>query len=202
MIQQTDEWFIKRLGKPTASRYSDILARTKTGYSASRKNYLSELVIENLTGERKDFSNASMEWGVETEELARLRYELKTGQQVEQTGFWEHETLLTGASPDGLVGEDGLIEIKCPNTATHIETLKRKEIPAQYMAQVQGQMWITRRKWCDFVSFDPRLPKNAQLFIKRVPRDDEYIKALEYEVRGFLMELESHLEFVRGYDSN
>lgn len=198
--QRTDEWYEARLGKATASNFSAIMARGKNGELAARKNYRAQLVSERLTATKADnFSSASMQWGVETEDTARLRYELRSGNTVEDCGFFAHEKLQAGASPDGLVGEDGLVEIKCPNSATHIDTLKRQDIPPQYYWQVQGQMWITGRKWCDFVSFDPRMPANAQLFIKRIERDDEAIKTLEAEVTTFLREVAAEVQFIETY---
>ena len=198
--QRTDEWFEARLGKPTASRFGDIMAKTRTGVSASRKNYRAELVVQRLTEQMPEhYSNSAMEWGVEQEPVARLAYELETGNEVEDTSLWLHDLIEAGASPDGLIGTDGCLEIKCPNTATHLETLRTGKLPRQYQAQVQGQMWITGRQWCDFVSFDPRLPQNAQLFITRVERDDFYVQNLEVEVKSFLVEVEEEVEFVKAY---
>ena len=198
-VQGSDEWLNERIGKATASRFADIIAKTRSGYSTSRANYRSELVIERLTNQRTDgFKSSAMEWGNEYEPVARMRYELHTGNQVEETGLWHTDGY--GASPDGLVGEDGLIEIKCPNTSTHLETLKTRKAPKKYYAQMQGQMWLTGRKWCDFVSFDPRLPENAQLFVARVERDEEFIKELEQEVKQFLQEVEAEQEFVAGFE--
>lgn len=198
--QRTPEWFEARLGRPTASKFGDIVARTRSGYSASRKNYRAELVIQRLTHEiPENYQNSAMEWGVENEPVAKLHYELSTGNTVEDTSLWLHDEIEAGASPDGLIGKDGCLEIKCPNTATHLETLRTGKVPRQYFSQVQGQMWITGRKWCDFVSFDPRLPVNAQLFIVRVERDEVYIKDLEQEVIEFLKEVEEEVEFVRSY---
>ena len=198
--QRTEEWYKARLGKATASRFKDVLATTRSGYSASRQNYMAELVTEILTGQpASTYSSAAMEWGTETEPVARLEYTLETGNEVEETGFWLHEILPVGASPDGLVGEDGLIEIKCPNTATHIETLRTKKLPKQYVAQVQGQLWITDRRWGDFMSYDPRLPENAQKVIIRVERDDEFIQNLQAELEIFMREVEEQVNFVKGY---
>lgn len=198
--QRTPEWFEARLGRPTASRFGDIMAKTRSGYSASRKNYRAELVIQRLTQQiPENYQSSAMEWGVENEPVARLQYELESGNTVEDTSLWLHDDIEAGASPDGLIGSDGCLEIKCPNTATHLETLRTGKIPRQYFAQVQGQMWVTDRKWCDFVSFDPRLPANAQLFITRVERDETYIKDLEYELRSFLEEVEEEVEFVKNY---
>lgn len=200
--QRSPEWYAARLGRATASRFNDVMARTKSGYSAQRKNYKAELVVETLTGEQADFhSSAAMQWGTDYEPVARLAYTLETGNNVEETGFWVDDEIGAGASPDGFVGKDGLLEIKCPNTSTHLETLERKEVPYQYRAQVQGQMWITGRKWCDFVSYDPRLPENAQMIIIHVERDDEYIKNLANEVEQFMLEVVEQVEFVRSYHS-
>lgn len=198
--QRSPEWFAARLGKATGSRFGDILARTRSGYSASRKNYSAELVTERLTNmPTETYQSTAMQWGTDNEPVARLNYELITGNSVEETGFWLHDELDAGASPDGFVNDDGLLEIKCPNTATHIDTLIQKKVPWQYIAQVQGQMWITGRKWCDFVSYDPRLPENAQMIIIHVDRDDEYIKDLEREVTDFLQEVRELTEWVREY---
>lgn len=198
--QRTPQWFEARLGKATASRFGDIMAKTRNGYAASRKNYMAELVTQRLTETiPESFTSAAMQWGIDNEPLARLAYSLETGNDSEETGFWIHEKVSAGASPDGFVNDDGLLEIKCPNTATHIETLQNKQLPSQYKAQVQGQIWITGRKWCDFVSFDPRLPQNAQMIVIRVERDDEYIKELEEEVVKFLKEVDEQVEFVRSY---
>lgn len=199
--QRTPEWFEARLGRPTASRFGDIMAMTRSGYAASRKNYRAELVIQRLTQEIPEtFTSSAMEWGVENEPLARLKYELASGNTVEDTSLWLHDEIEAGASPDGLIGSDGCLEIKCPNTATHLETLRSGKIPRQYYAQVQGQMWVTDRHWCDFVSFDPRLPQNAQLFITRVARDASYIKDLERELKSFLQEVEDEVAFVQSYE--
>lgn len=198
--QRSPEWFEARLGKATASRFSDIMAKTRSGYAASRKNYMAELVTQRLTGAIPEpYSNTAMQWGTDNEPLARLAYELQTGNEVEETGLWVHDTLEAGASPDGFVNKDGVLEIKCPNTATHIETLELQQVPRQYLAQVQGQMWITDRKWCDFVSYDPRLPENAQMIIIRVERDEKYIEELETEVINFLKQVEEQVKFVKEY---
>ncbi len=199
--QGTDEWFNQRLGKATASRFADIMAKGRgSTEAAARKNYKAQLLSERLTGEKADtYGSAAMAWGTDYEATARLMYELKSGSTVEETGFYVHDNLEAGASPDGLIGDDGLLEIKCPNTATHIETLKRQETPRQYFWQVHGQMWITGRKWCDFVSFDPRLPENAQLFITRVERDEDVIKDLEAQVTTFLREVAAEVQFIESY---
>ena len=138
----------------------------------------------------ESYSNAAMEWGTEQEPLARAAYEAEVDVLVEEVGMIDHPTVeMSGASPDGLVGDDGLVEIKCPTTATHIDTLMGEQAPKKYYDQMQWQMACTGRKWCDFVSFDPRMPEGLQLFVKRVERDDEYIAMLESEVATFLQEV-------------
>lgn len=190
MIQGSEEWFAARLGRATASRFADLLATTKTGVSASRANYRAQLVCERMTGKAEEsFESAAMKWGTENEPFARMAYEAETGLIVEETGFIQHPELMAGASPDGLVGADGGFECKCPNTATHIETLL-KGMPAKHGPQVQGCMWLTGRKWWDFVSYDPRMPEKLQLYIQRIPRDEEYIAKLAAEVSVFLSEVD------------
>lgn len=200
--QRTPEWFAQRWGLATASRFSDIIAKTKNGPAASRKNYLAELLIERLTPpptEDNGWKNASMQFGIDNEPVARLAYELETGNTVEEAFFEKHPTLQAGASPDGYVNDDGLLEIKVPNLATHLETLRNREVPKNYYTQVQGQLWITGKKWCDFVSYTPFLENDAQMFIKRVPRDTKFIRELEAEVKQFLRELEKEVLFVQNY---
>jgi putative phage-type endonuclease len=193
--QRTDAWFEARIGKVTASRVADVLAKTKSGYSASRDNYMAQLVCERLTKQKAEgFTNAAMQHGTETEPLARLSYEVSQNVLVDEVGFIPHPTIeMSGASPDGLVNDDGLIEIKCPNTATHIETLLSESVPTKYYTQMQFQMACTGREWCDFVSFDNRLPPELQLFVKRVPRDDTYIRLMEAEIVQFLAELDDKI---------
>jgi hypothetical protein len=192
MEQRSAEWFAARLGKVTASRVADIVAKTKSGYSTSRANYMAELVCERLTGmQGESFSSAAMVWGTNTEPMARSAYESRMAELVEETGFVLHPTIsMAGASPDGLIGDDGLVEIKCPNTATHIDTLLSDGAPSKYVTQMQWQMACTGRKWCDFVSFDPRMPEEMQMFVIRVERNDDVIIELEREVEKFLVELE------------
>jgi putative phage-type endonuclease len=194
MEQRTDDWFTARLGKVTASRVADVIAKTKSGQSASRANYMADLVVERLTSQKaQGFSNAAMEWGTQTEPQAKAAYAAKTGILVEDVGFIDHPTVaMSGASPDGFA-EEGLIEVKCPNTATHLEYVLAELPPLKYFTQMQWQMACTGRPWCDFVSFDPRLPERLQLLIVRVPRDDVYIAMLEAEVKKFLAELDDKL---------
>jgi putative phage-type endonuclease len=195
MDQGTEEWFTIRIGKVTASRVADVIAKTKTGYSASRDNYMAQLVCERLTGQKgESFTNAAMQHGTETEPLARAAYEALQDVLVDEVGFVPHPTIdMAGASPDGLVGDDGLIEIKCPNTATHIETLLSQTVPGKYNTQMQFQMACTGRQWCDFVSFDNRLPEELQLFVTRVPRDEVFIRLIEAEIIQFLAELDDKI---------
>ena len=191
MEQGTEEWFKARLGKVTASRVADVITKTKSGYSTSRDNYMAQLICERLTGQQgESFSNAAMAWGSETEPLARSAYENARGLLVTEVGFVNHPNIeMAGASPDGLVETLGMLEIKCPNTATHIDTLLSLAVPSKYNTQMQWQMRCCDRKWCDFVSFDPRLPQDLQLFIKRVDFDSVYVAMLEKEVNSFLEEL-------------
>lgn len=204
MEQRTDEWYQARLGCVTASRTSDILAKTKSGYSTSRANYMADLIVERLTGKAPEgFTSSAMQWGTETEPQARMAYEIITGNEVTETGFVLHPQIEGfGASPDGLVGEDGLIEIKCPNTNTHINTLLDEKISHKYVIQMHVQMLCTERDWCDFVSFDPRLPIDMQLFIKRVERDKKLADEILGEVVKFLEEIDEKIEALKVKVSN
>lgn len=194
--QRTDEWFQERCGKVTASRIADLTAKTKSGWGASRANYMAQLIAERLTGTvAESFTSAAMQWGTDTEPEAISAYEFYFVTTVEPVGFVKHSTIeLSGASPDGLIGDDGLIEIKCPNTATHIDTLLDGKVPAKYLKQMQWQMACTGRKWCDFASYDPRMPEHLKLWVKRVSRDDEMIAELEKDVSDFLAELDDKLK--------
>lgn len=191
VIQGSPEWHELRRGKVTASRVADIIAKTKTGPSALRANYMAELIAERLSGTPAEaFVSAAMQWGTDMEPQARAAYEFRTDAQVSQVGFVLHPKIdQAGASPDGLVNDDGLIEIKCPNTATHLETLLGQAVPAKYETQMQFQMACTGRQWCDFVSYDPRMPESMRLFVKRVARDEKRIKELEAEIASFLLEV-------------
>lgn len=191
IIQGSDEWKALRLGKVTASRVSDVIAKTKSGPAASRANYAAQIIAERLTGTTAEaYTNAAMQHGTDTEPEARAAYEFYQGVTVTEIAFVEHPEIdQAGCSPDGLVDDDGLVEIKCPNTATHLETLLGQVVPSKYDAQMQFQMACTGRKWCDFVSYDPRMPENMRLFIKRVARDNKRIDELETEVASFLLEL-------------
>lgn len=196
MEQGTKEWLQARAGRVTASRVADIVAKTKSGPAASRANYMAQLICERLTGSPVEgFKSAAMQWGTEIEPLARAAYEDRHGVLVVETGFIPHPTLsMAGASPDGLVGEDGLVEIKCPETATHLDTLLSGSVPGRYQIQMLWQMACTGRAWCDFVSFDPRLPANMQLFVARVERDEKKLVEISGEVEAFLGELDQKIQ--------
>ena len=196
--QRTEEWFQQRLGKVTASRISDVIAKTKTGVSTSRQNYLVQLVSERLTGKKGDsFVNQAMLDGIERESSARELYMRTRGVSVTEVGFFDHPTIaMSGASPDGAVNAEedgkyaGLIEIKCPIETTHTNTLMSKSVPSKYIPQMQWQLACTGAKWVDFVSYNPNFPEELQLFVARVDRDDTYIAELEAEVIKFLNEID------------
>ena len=190
-MQGTQEWKQMRAGKVTASRVADVIAKTKSGYSSSRANYLTQLVIERFGVVNEGFTNAAMQWGTETEPLARIEYEKRNLVSVEQVDFVAHPLIaMSGASPDGIVG-DGLLEIKCANSATHFEYLLADEVPLKYQPQMAWQMACTGAQWCDFVSYDPRVPEGLQYFEIRYERDDAYIAMLEDEVMTFLAEVDA-----------
>jgi putative phage-type endonuclease len=196
IIQGSPEWHALRIGKVTASRVADVVAKTKTGWGASRANYMAELIAERLTGEPAErFSSTAMQWGTDMEPEARAAYEMWTDTAVEPVAFVLHPTVGdSGASPDGLVGTDGLVEIKCPNTATHLDTLLGQSVPGKYVTQMQWQMACTKRQWCDFVSYDPRLPEKMQLYVERLYRSDDQIQQLEIAVAAFLRELDDKVD--------
>lgn len=195
MQQRSDEWYQTRLGKVTASKIADVVAKTKTGYSASREKYKAQLICERLTGRKAEsFTNAAMQRGVDLEPIARQMYELETGFDVHEIAFAPHPKIShSGASPDGLVGDDGLIEIKCPETHTHIDFLRKKQPKHEYLLQMQWQMACTGRKWCDFVSYDDRLPEHLAYQSIRIERDDVLITGLEMEVIKFLAEIDDDI---------
>lgn len=195
MIEQgTPDWFAARLGKITASRIKDMMATTKTGPSASRKNYAAQLMLERVTGVRAEtFANAAMQWGTEQEPLARLEYMARQADvEVEEVGFIKHPSIEnTGASPDGLVGKHGMLEIKCPNTATHCEWAIAGVMPQEHVLQIQWQLACANRAWCDFVSYDPRMPEGQQLFVRVVHRDDTLIQKIADAVVLFDVEIDA-----------
>ena len=193
MIEQgTPEWLNARLGQPTASRMADVNAKTKTGYGAGRKNYMAELLVERLTGDpTESFISAPMQRGIELEPVARAAYEIETGRDVTEVGYINHPKIaMSGASPDGIVNSHGLIEIKCPNLATHLDTLRSLKVDKKYNLQMQWQMACTGRRWCDFVSYDDRLPPGLDYVCIRVKRDNDLIADMTAEVKKFLEELD------------
>lgn len=197
--QRTDEWFQQRLGKVTASNLHKVLAKTKTGYGADRGHYLTQLVLERITGQKADsYTNAAMQFGIEQEAFARAAYEAHRGVLVEEVGFIPHPTIpMAGASPDGLV-EDGMVEIKCPESATFLEVLlSQNPVAGKYFAQMQWQMRCADRPWCDYVVFDPRFPQKIQLIIHRVNRDDRWLAEAETEVKKFLCEVEEKVQALK-----
>lgn len=192
--QRTDDWFAARLGKVTASSLYKVLAKTKTGYGADRGNYMTQLVLERVTGSKAEsYTNASMQWGIDQEPFARAAYEASRGVMVDEVGFIPHPAIeAAGASPDGLVGDDGMVEIKCPDSKTALECwLSDTPVEGKYFAQMQWQMRCADRSWCDYVVFDPRMPTKAQLFVTRVQRDDEWLTVAEAEVVKFLAEVDA-----------
>lgn len=193
MVEQgTQEWRLLRAGKATGSRIADIIAKTKSGYSTSRENYLTELVIERFGVISEGFTNAAMQWGTEQEPFAREQYELESGAFVEQVAFVDHPFIeMAGASPDGLVGIDGLLEIKNPNSTTHFNYLREGVVPEKYKPQMAWQCCCTGREWCDFVSFDSRVPEGLQYFQIRYVPEKSYIEFLESEVKNFLIEVDA-----------
>ena len=198
--QGTIEWKQQRLGHVTASKVADIMAKGKSGEAKSRENYRFQLARERLYQKIEEgFTNDAMAWGTATEPLARIAYEVSHETFVDQTGFVKHKSIpWVGCSPDGLVDENGLIEIKCPNSDTHLRTLCSRNIPTQYFWQMQMQMWVMEREWCDFVSFDPRAEKSLQLFVKRLPIDLEAVADMEKEIKLFLTDVDKTIELIKG----
>lgn len=194
--QGTAAWHELRLGRVTASRISDVMAKGKNGEAVARAKYMGELIAERLTREPTQHVNTpAMQWGTDTEPMARAAYEFLRDVDVEQVGFVVHPDIIdSGASPDGFVGEDGLIEIKCPNTHTHIDTLITGKIDPKYVKQMQWQMECTGREWCDFISFDPRLPAKHQLHVRRVERDRDAGSEMRREVMRFLSDMQAKID--------
>lgn len=191
--QGSDEWKQARLGHVTASNIGDVMAKGKDGAeSIGRYKYKVRLLAERMTGvPPESYTNASMEWGVQNESIACMMYEAKRDVLLDKTGFWLHPDIKwMGVSPDRLVESNGLVEVKCPNTTTHLDYVFAGKVPNEYVKQVQAQLWVTGREWCDFVSFDPRLPAKNQLFIVRTTRDEKLIREMEVEVVRFLAEVE------------
>lgn len=195
--QGTTEWKASRVGKVTASRVADLIAKTKKGtWSASRENYMIELIAERLTGRPTDFYiSPEMRWGTETEPEARRSYEFYHDVQIELVGFVDHPAIPhSGASPDGLVGEHGMVEFKCPTTTTHVNTIESDAIPEDHVTQMLWQMACKGRQWCDFVSYDPRLPEAMRMFVRRLYRDEARISELTKMVTDFLAEIDERID--------
>ena len=197
--QGSDEWLQQRCGSLGASQVHDVLSKTKSGYSAMRGNAIARIAVEKLTGiVQKTYKSVEMQWGNDTEPQARAAYEFLTDAEVIEEGFVLHPAIADfGASPDGLIGDVGLLEIKCPNTAAHIETLLTGEVPGKYVTQMQAQMACTGRAWCDFVSFDPRMPGDMQLFVRRVVRDDAFLAQMGGEITSFFSKQKTAYEITR-----
>jgi YqaJ-like viral recombinase domain len=189
--QRTDAWHVARLGRLTGTCAADMLATIKSGEAAARRNLRTRLVCERLTGiATPTFLSADMKWGVEHEDAARRAYEALTGELVETVGFLQHPHLAAGCSPDGLIAPDGILEVKCPLSATHLEYLRLRAVPKDYLAQCRHNLWISEARWCDFVSYDPRFPQPLQLMVTRVTMSDAERKAYELLVRMFLAEVD------------
>lgn len=185
ILQRSEGWFADRCGKVTASRIKDIGAKPVKG---KKYNDLTLTILsERITGVQEETpTSKAMQWGIDQEENAIAAYENETGNFVKGTGLIDHPVIkLSGASPDGLVNLDGQIEVKCPSTATHLNTLLTKEIPVEHIPQITWQLACTRREWCDFVSYDPRLPEHLQIVIIRVPAKDLDIAGVEQSVINF-----------------
>lgn len=200
MLQGTSEWHQARCGNLGASSLHEAVAKTKTGYAATRANLMARLIAERLTGIPQDtYTNGAMAHGLETEPEARAAYAFMRDVDVIETGIVFHPRIRgSHASPDGLVGDDGLIEIKCPNTATHIDLLLTGAVPDKYVIQMLWQMACTGRQWCDFVSYDYRMPEDMQLYVRRFERDNERIQELEEAASGFIGEMEAKIRKLRG----
>lgn len=191
--RENPAWWAARLGKVTASRVADVCAK---GKGATRDNYMAQLICEVLSQKpTESFTTPAMQWGIDQEPHARAAYSAKTGNLVDEVGFIDHPEIEgAGASPDGVVEEDGLIEIMCQSLANSLDFILTEKIPSRYRMQVQFQMACTAREYCDFVSYDPRLPEHLQLKVVHVERDQEEIDFLEGEVKAFLAEMNERLE--------
>lgn len=194
--QGSEAWKLLKVGKVSASRMADLLAKTKSGASASRAKYMAQLLCERMTGQPTEFfTTAAMQRGTEIEPVARAAYEAENLTSVEQVAWVEHPTIpMAGCSPDGLVGEHGLIEIKCKEIHNHLDSILNDKIDPDHQTQMMWQMACTGRQWCDYVCFDDRAPEGLQLFVKRLERNDELIQKMEDEVRTFLKDLESMIQ--------
>ncbi len=201
--QQTQEWRDARAGKITASRIGDVLTKPRKGQkeSITRRNYRAQLICEILTGKatQDEYQSWDMKLGIEREPYARAEYEIKTGTVVNLAGFVAHPSIpRAGASPDGLIGQDGLVQFKCVKTATHLDWLKEKIVPVEHRGQMYFEMACTGRQWSDFVSYEPNLPPQLQLFIVRLKRDEVAISEIETEVRKLNAEIDEIIQRLTG----
>ncbi len=197
--QGSPEWLAARAGKATGSRAKDILATIKTGEAAARRDYRMQLICERLTGmpQENGFINAEMQRGVDLEPAARAAYEALTGNMVNQTGFLVHNEIMAGCSLDGDVdGFKGIVEFKCPKSATHLGYLRTKDISA-YLPQVTHNLFITGAEWCDFLSFDNRFPDELQTFMVRVWAKDLNLTDYAMKLAAFLKEVDEETESIR-----
>ena len=197
--QGSPEWFLARLGKVTASRFGDVMTKGRgSATSKTSESYMMELLGERLTGEFKQIVNAAVSWGSDNEDRARQLYQWRTTNHVQEVGLATMDTNpMVGASTDGMVEDDGVLEIKCPfNSANHLQTIAERQVPKAYEWQVQGQMWVLNKEWCDFVSFDPRMPETHRMVIIRVARDEEKIESLAERVGIFCERLQEMLESI------
>jgi len=201
--QRSAQWFMERLGRATGSKFKDVMATTKTGESAYRKKYKIQLVAERITGVATTFFvNAAMQWGTDHEDEAAEQFSIQTGLMLDEIGFVKHPTMMCGVSPDRVIQTpDGpvVLEIKCPETSTHVEWMLDGVLPGQHKPQVMGQMWLMNSPYAYFCSYDPRMPENAQLFIVTVERDEDYIKKLEANISQFLTEVDDMEATLRNY---
>lgn len=198
--QGSEAWLIERAGYCTASRMADVMATVKSGEAAGRKKYRVQLAVERITGlpMRDGFQSAAMQRGTEMEPIARMHYEVARGTFVEKVGFQKHPAIeWFGASPDGHVDDDGLVEIKAPESHTHIDYLLAGAVPADYRKQILAQLACTGRRWCDFVSFDDRLPENMRLFIVRFEPKPEEIAEVEAAAKAFLADVDALVDKLR-----
>lgn len=194
--QRTPEWYQARVGMFTASSAADMLAKIKSGEAAARRDLRMRLVLERVTGvaQENPYVNAEMQRGIEKEPDAVAAYEARTGNLIRPVGFVAHDTLKAGCSPDGIVGDfEGVVELKCPKSATHLHYLRSGGLPSDYLGQIMHALWITGAKWADFLSFDDRFPEPLQVFYVRVERDEEQIKSYELLTRMFLAEIDKEV---------
>lgn len=195
--QRSAEWFLARAGRLTGSRASDMLAKIKSGEAAARRDYRMQLLTERLTGQPQEnvFVNAAMQRGIDCEPLALATYEAQTGNVVRRTGFLMHTAHMAGCSLDGDVdGYEGIVELKCPKSATHLGYLQAGKLPTEYLPQVTHNLWLTGAKWLDFGSWDDRFPEHLQFFLIRVQAKDLDLEGYERAALKFLAEVDAEVQ--------